>query len=269
MKRKMDLQFFAEAAQKVDQEPNEQKSFLDFEADFKINAEEKGVIEGYASTYGNLDRQNDIIQAGAFKAAHGKKFPIFALHDPGKALGVGTVHEDEKGLKIKMKLEIENTDSDTLRERAKEYYAMAKAGIIQRMSVGFITKKHEWETKKEGERERYIRKILEAELLEVSLVPIPANDKARITSVKSDEKPSLQDLEKRIAELEAKLAEKPADNPAAAEPKPAAIAGGDPAAEDQKDGKTNEQTEQQTEQKTIEKKPLSAGYVIASRMGLF
>jgi uncharacterized protein len=210
MHRKVNLQFFAEAAQQLGQE--EKAVYLDFDCEFKASAEEKGVIEGFASTYGNLDRQNDIIEPAAFKSAHGKRYPIFALHDPSKAIGTGIVTDSEKGLYIKMKLEIENTDSDILRERAKEYYAMAKAGIIQKMSVGFITQEREWETRKEADgKERYIRRIKKGELLEVSLVPIPANPKAGITSIKeiigdNSESEKMAKLEARIKELEEKLA---------------------------------------------------------------
>jgi HK97 family phage prohead protease len=245
---KVNLQFFAEAAQQLD---HEEKGYLDFDAEFKVNAEEKGVIEGYASTYGNLDRQNDILMPGAFKAASGKRFPIFALHDPSKALGVGVVTEDEKGLKVKMKLEVDNADSDTLRERAKEFYAMAKTGIIQKMSVGFITQEKEWETRKEADgRERYIRKIIKGELLEISLVPIPANPKASITTVKQQEQPDkLVQLEARIKELEAKLATaQPGDN-ATPPANPEASAEENPAT-DGKEGE-NEETKAKGEQEFI------------------
>lgn len=207
--RKLNLQFFGEPAEQKDAYGQ-----MDFTIDFKASAEEKGVIEGYAAAYGNLDRQGDVLIAGAFSEAKGK-IPIFGMHNPREGIGTGTVVEDEKGLKIKIKLAIDNQDSEILANRAKEYYAMAKEGIISRMSVGFITQKTEWKTKKEADgRERYYREVHKGDLVEVSLVPVPANDRARITNVKdisSTDIDKIAELEKRIAELEGKLAEQKGD----------------------------------------------------------
>lgn len=172
-----------------------QKNF-DLEG-FEIKADdnERGVIEGYASTFGNIDRHGDIVEPGTFKGGR-SKVPIFALHDPSKAVGVGFVQEDEKGLKIKMKLAVDS-ESDTLRERAREYYAMAKEGIIEKMSVGMIIQKSEWTKKKIDGQEVPIRRIQKADLVEVSLVPIPANDQAKVTTVKHY---PVEDIERMINE---------------------------------------------------------------------
>lgn len=204
-KRKLDLQQFAE-----------KKMFMDVAIDFKASADEKGVIEGYASTFGNIDRGGDIVEKGAFQGSR-SKIPIFGMHDPRQGIGTGRVSEDEKGLFIKIKLEVDNEDSDVLRERAKEYYAMAKAGIIERMSIGYLPLDYEWLTKKVSGKEIYVRSLKKIDLLETSLVPIPMNDKARITTVKAhpdaddDEmdfkqlKQQNEALEKRLEELEQKL----------------------------------------------------------------
>lgn len=159
-----------------------QKSVSIAGLEVKESDEEKGVIEGYASTFGNLDRHGDIIAPGTFKGGR-SKVPIFALHRADMAVGVGYVSEDEKGLKIKMKLAV-NSDSETLRERAKEYYAMVKEGIIEKMSVGMIIQEREWVERAIEGKKVPVRLIKRADLVEVSLVPIPANDKAAVTSVK-------------------------------------------------------------------------------------
>jgi uncharacterized protein len=160
--------------------------------EFKASEEEKGVIEGYAAYYNNIDRHGDIIEPGTFKNA--RKVPIFGYHDPREGVGVGEVKEDKNGLRIKMRLAI-NAESERLRQRALEYYSMVKEGIISRMSVGFIVNKAEEDIKEINGQERFVRVIKEGELLEVSLVPIPANDKARVTNVKA--------LEDRIEKLAA------------------------------------------------------------------
>lgn len=61
--------------------------------EFKASEEEKGVIEGYAAYYNNIDRHGDIIEPGTFKNA--RKVPIFGYHDPREGVGVGEVKEDK------------------------------------------------------------------------------------------------------------------------------------------------------------------------------
>lgn len=165
--------------------------------EFKASEEEKGVIEGYAAYYNNIDRHGDIIEPGTFKNA--RTVPIFGMHDPREGIGVGEVKEDKNGLRIKMRLAI-NAESNVLRERALEYYSMVKEGIIQRMSVGFIINKADEDIKEINGRERYVRVIKDGDLLEVSLVPIPANDMARVTNVKA-----LEDKIERLAAENEKL----------------------------------------------------------------
>lgn len=161
-----------------------EKKYFDFDVELKASEEERGVIEGYASTFGNIDRHGDIIAKEAFKGGR-TKVPIFGMHNPREGIGVGVVTEDEKGLYIKMKLAVDNQDSDILRDRAREYYAMSKEGIIEKMSIGFITQEADYEQRKIQGKDRTIRVIKKVDLMEVSLVPIPANDKARVTTVKA------------------------------------------------------------------------------------
>jgi uncharacterized protein len=169
-----------------------QKSFTVTGLEVKESEQEKGVIEGYASTFGNLDRHGDIIAPGTFKGGR-SKVPIFGLHRADLAVGVGFVSEDEKGLKIKMKLAV-NAESDILRERAKEYYSMVKEGIIEKMSVGMIILEREWVERAIDGKKIPVRMIKKADLVEVSLVPIPANDKATVTSVKEHDAEDLERL---------------------------------------------------------------------------
>lgn len=160
------------------------KTYLDIDqVEFKAMDDTSGVIEGYASTFGNIDRHGDIIAKGAFKGGTAK-VPVFALHDPAQTVGVGKVYEDEKGLKIDIKLAID-AKSENLRKRAEEYYDLARMGIVERMSVGFIPMETDFESRKIKGKEHVVRVIQKASLLEVSLVPIPANDKARVTQVKT------------------------------------------------------------------------------------
>ena len=58
-------------------------------------------------------------------------------------------------------------------------YKAAKAGAVTGLSIGFTTKRYEMDEKTN------VRKLLEVELYEVSLVTFPANEKATVTRVKS------------------------------------------------------------------------------------
>jgi len=160
------------------------KTYLDLDqVEFKAMDETSGTIEGYASTFGNIDRHGDIIAKGAFTGGTAK-VPVFALHDPAQTVGVGKVSEDEKGLKINIKLALD-AKSENLRKRAEEYYDLARMGIVERMSIGFAPIETDFEQRKIKGKDHVVRVIKKVDLMEVSLVPIPANDKARITQVKT------------------------------------------------------------------------------------
>ena len=170
----------------------------------KAAEDERGVVEGYLAYFGNVDRQGDVIEAGAFKDGP-DVVPVFGMHDPTQAIGVGYLTEDEKGLRIKAVLAVDDEDSYTLRERALEYYALAKRGIVRRFSVGMFIQDSRYAKKTVNGAARQVRFISKAEAVEGSLVPIPANDRARVTSVKAADPGEVEALKTRVADLEATL----------------------------------------------------------------
>lgn len=140
---------------------------------------EDGAIEGYASVFGVLDHWDDIIAAGAFSAtirahkAAGTMPAMLWQHDSDDPIGMWSeMAEDANGLKIKGQLCLDTSCG-------KEAYALVKMGAINGLSVGFITQSYEYDTATD------VRTITEVDLWEVSLVTFPANNKARVTSVKS------------------------------------------------------------------------------------
>jgi HK97 family phage prohead protease len=140
-------------------------------------ADSAGALEGYASTFGNVDAQNDVVMPGAFAktlASHRRRDTAPAMlwaHDPSAPIGKwDQLTEDPAGLRVAGKLTLEVA-------RAREAYALAKDGALS-LSIGYRTVKSERNAKGE-------RLLKELELLEISLVPIPANPAARITAVKS------------------------------------------------------------------------------------
>jgi HK97 family phage prohead protease len=106
-------------------------------------------------------------------------------HDADKPIGVWTeMVEDEKGLRIKGQLAMETV-------KGKEAHALLKMGALNGLSIGFMSK--EWSY----DRETEVRTLTAIDLWEVSLVTFPANEKARVTNVKSaDELQAPKDAEK-------------------------------------------------------------------------
>ena len=138
-----------------------------------------GSIEGYGSVFGVEDTWADIVASGAFSAtikahkASGTMPAMLRQHDSDEPIGVWTeMTEDANGLMLKGRLCLDA-------EQGKAAHALLKMGAINGLSIGFVTKAYEYDTKTD------VRTITELDLWEVSLVTFPANTLARVTSVKS------------------------------------------------------------------------------------
>lgn len=148
----------------------------------------EGIIQGWAARYGNVDRHADIIAAGAMKAGIGRKktkVPFFAHHSVFLQLGSAILEEKDDGIWYEARVAL-NSPSRTVRERAEEYYYLARDGHLDKNSIGFIAPRKYWEFEEkviDGEPE-VVRVLKRIEPIEVSMVPIPANPKADIESVK-------------------------------------------------------------------------------------
>lgn len=197
---------------------------------FKVKAEESesstGVFTGYASVFGNVDSYGDVIVQGAFadtlKEWEGRKIPVFYGHDltdPMNNIGyVESAEEDDTGLLVRCVVDTEGPGNGPV------VYKLLKEGRIDRMSFGFYVNDADH---KDGKT--YIKSV---SLLEVSVVPAPANPEAAITDVKSKKetdkmtpeeiaelvvKPITEALESKLDEYfdeEDKSADKPEDKPA-------------------------------------------------------
>ena len=165
-----------------------------FDVGFEIKAvNADGTVEGYGSVFGVRDNYDDVIAKGAFiqslkdhKAA-GTMPAMLWQHDADKPIGIWTeMVEDEKGLRIKGQLAMETV-------KGKEAHALLKMGALNGLSIGFMSK--EWAY----DRETEVRTLTAIDLWEVSLVTFPANEKARVTNVKSaDEMATPKDAEKAL-----------------------------------------------------------------------
>ena len=172
-----------------------EQKFVDFSMhEIKAGKDDDGsmTFSGYGAYFNNVDSYGDVIVPGAFKnaVAYAKRtgdYPAMMIQHGAEGytpVGVFTkMVEDEKGLYVEGKL------ADT--ERGREYYTLMKMEprpAIKGMSIGYFTKKAEYPTEdnKKSFPKGCYRKILDVELVEISLVTVPANKKATVTGVKSE-----------------------------------------------------------------------------------
>lgn len=169
--------------------------------------DEQGVFWGYASVFGNPDAawpMPEVVEPGAFaktlkERAH--KVRICHQHDWKEVIGKPVeLREDERGLYVKAQLVLDV-------QRAREDYALMKAGALDELSIGYQVIKDELGTV-DGQK---IRRLKELKLYEISPVTVAANDQAVITGVKAAPEPEpvveTEPIEEPPQEVEAAAAE--------------------------------------------------------------
>lgn len=144
-----------------------------------------GIIRGYASTFGNVDRGDDIVAPGAFdrtimdhRQRGNRPIRLYANHRSIDILGgipIDSVKVDAVGLFIEAHLDLNVV-------RAAEIFSLARKGFISDFSIGFSR------IKSELDEENNIRTLTELDLFEVSLVNEPMNQLAQITDVDDNSK---------------------------------------------------------------------------------
>jgi len=147
---------------------------LDFPLELKSMAVD-GAFAGYASVFGNMDSQKDIVLKGAFKSSIAAKSGIKLLwqHQPDEPIGViNKMAEDEYGLYMEGQLLLDV-------QKAREAYSLLKSGAINGLSIGYMP------TDYSTDYESGVRFLKQVELWEVSLVTFPANPQAVVSSLKS------------------------------------------------------------------------------------
>ena len=148
-------------------------------ADCEIKvAKDNGTFEGYASVFGGNDSYNDTIEKGAFASTLDgrKRMPLMLYgHNPGRVIGKWLhLSEDSKGLHAKGEFTPGHSD-------AMNAYASMKHGAIDGLSIGFRIPDGGADKKEGGGS---IIKVVD--LVEISVVTMPADDAARIEIVKED-----------------------------------------------------------------------------------
>lgn len=180
--------------------PIEQKAVARLECKFDSvdDTDGKMTFSGYGAVFGNVDSYGDVIAPGAFAkslAVHqsaGTSPLMFLNHDAFGSLPIGRwteLSEDGYGLKVKGELLDTSMGRDT--------YVALKAGALNGLSIGFRPISFDLRAKPEDPR----RTLKEVDLVEVSVVTLPANVKARVQAVKAmGEDMSVRDLEQLLRE---------------------------------------------------------------------
>jgi len=158
-------------------------------------------FEGYGAMFGNVDSYGDVIEPGAFAktlASHkqdGTRPPMLLDHGfsaGGMVIGVWEdLAEDGAGLVAKGRL------LDT--EAGRDTYTAMKAGAISGLSIGYQATEFRLRSKPEDPR----RTLKSVELIELSVVAVPANPKARVAAVKSwlPEVKTIRDFEEFLRDV--------------------------------------------------------------------
>lgn len=139
-----------------------------------------GIIEGYASTYGNVDLGGDVVEKGAFTQTLKHKNGIIPLlldhnYTTGALAGVGFLEDSDEGLKIRGEMPLDVPEVASAYRKIK---FMLDRGAKIGLSIGYNTIKA---MKGDGG----VVRLKELSLHEVSITPFPMNTEAQILSAKA------------------------------------------------------------------------------------
>lgn len=156
------------------------RKVLDTPFALKFADDATGAFSGYASTFGGPpDSFGDIIEPGAFSATiaewtrTGRYPPMLWQHDADAVIGTWTeIREDRTGLAVTGRLALDV-------QQGREAYALLKMGALSGLSIGYSTEEARAEAK------RGVRRLIRVKLHEISLVTMPANERAQVSVVKA------------------------------------------------------------------------------------
>jgi len=150
-------------------------SYKSAQFELKREPDQDGVFEGYASVFDIVDQGMDVVAKGAFTKTlgSGRRVKMLWQHDQSQPIGVwDEIREDDRGLFVRGRV-LKDV------QKGSEAQALMKAGAIDSMSIGYRT------VEAMDEADGRVRKLLEIDLFEISVVTFPMLPDARITDVKS------------------------------------------------------------------------------------
>ncbi len=138
-----------------------------------------GIFEGFASTFGNVDRQDDVMVKGAFKNTlddhddRNRQIRMLSGHNRFDLIGgfpISKAKKEDRGLFVEGHVNLDT-------QSGAESFSLMKQGVLTDMSIGFRILDSEM-----NDGRQFIKDV---ELFEISLVTEPANQEAQITAIKS------------------------------------------------------------------------------------
>lgn len=131
---------------------------------------------GYAAVFDRPDGGGDVVRAGAFERSLKRRagaVPLLWQHDHGRPVGrVEYLKEDRRGLRVIARL------SDGRAGRAAA--VLLREGRVAGLSFGYVVRQATGRTPRE---------LTELDLIEISLVTVPMQPKARVHAL-ADEPPA-------------------------------------------------------------------------------
>ncbi|MBD3946477.1 HK97 family phage prohead protease [Nocardioides ganghwensis] len=155
---------------------------LDVQWSAKGGAANGGTLTGYASTFGNVDRQGDVVERGAFAdtiadlRANGG-IPLLADHNASTSSVLGTItdaREDAHGLVIEAAF--------SSIPSAQAVRTLLTEGHLSRLSIGYEPVDYVYEAR-DGQQVRVLKSV---RLWETSVVVFPANPRASVSAIKTE-----------------------------------------------------------------------------------
>ena len=136
---------------------------------------------GYAAVFGHPDRGGDVVRAGAFARSLARgagAVPLLWQHDPARPIGrVEYLKEDARGLRVIGRL----VDGRAAR--------LLAAGAVRGLSFGYRVRSFDTGPRQARSllrmsgSENVVRELTELELVEVSLVSLPMQPRARVHAI--------------------------------------------------------------------------------------
>jgi HK97 family phage prohead protease len=156
--------------------------------------DDQRVIRGIA-TSPTVDRQGDIVEMDGVRVA--SDIPLFLYHDGRLTVGRARFEKPtRKGIPFEARIP-KVIEEGTLKLRVDEAWQMVRYGLITAVSIGFRVLQDGWESLKDGGM-----RFTATEVMELSLVPVPAQPEAVIQSIKSADPAAREELLQRIKAID-------------------------------------------------------------------
>lgn len=139
-----------------------------------------GRFSGYGSVFSTMDQGGDIVEPGAFEKSlkkwrgNGRQVPVLWQHKTDEPIGSWPeLTEDDYGLLGAAELWTDDAPYARIAHKGM------KTKTITGLSIGYRVKREEYDKKAGANR------LIELDLVEISVVTNPMHDEARVASVKS------------------------------------------------------------------------------------